>query len=85
MGVEMQQFKKQKVPKINDSKHFNLSGPEGSRTPVQKPIPCPSTSIVSYLTFPPLSGNRHPDSFSSFMIRPSVQSLADVVSYRVEA
>ena len=34
-----------------------LSGPEGSRTPVQKPIRCSSTIIVSYLTFPYAYGN----------------------------
>ena len=29
------------------------SGLDGSRTRVQKPIPCPSTSVVHALTFPP--------------------------------
>ena len=28
------------------------SGPGGNRTRVQKPVPCTSTIIVSYLTFP---------------------------------
>ena len=57
-----------------------ISGPEGNRTPVRKPIPCSSTIIVCYLEFPPAPGNRHPDSFGSFMIRPRAQSFARVVS-----
>ena len=60
-------------------------GLDGSRTRVQKPIPCPSTSVVYSLTFPPPHENKHPCGFSSFMIRPQVQSLACVVSHRVEA
>ncbi len=35
-------------------------GLDGSRTRVQKPIPCPSTIIVNYcglLPFPPMTGN----------------------------
>ena len=31
---------------------FIKSGPGGNRTRVQKPVPCTSTIIVSYLTFP---------------------------------
>nr|DAK72851.1 MAG TPA: hypothetical protein [Caudoviricetes sp.] len=37
------------------------------------------------MTFPPPHENKHPCGFSSFMIRPQVQSLACVVSHRVEA
>ncbi len=37
------------------------------------------------LTFPPLYANRQAYSFSSFMIRPHVQSLACVVSCIVDA
>ena len=62
-----------------------LSGPDGSRTRVQKPIPCPSTSLVIHLTFPLRPGESHPKRFSSFMIRPPAQSFADVVSHRVDA
>ena len=46
------------------------SGVDGSRTRVQKPIPCPSTIIVCFLTFPSSNGNKHPFDFGSFMIRP---------------
>ena len=60
-------------------------GPEGSRTPVRKPIPCSSTIIVDCLTFPPVHGNQHPCTFSSFMIRPASQSFDTVVSYMFEA
>ena len=71
---------------ILKSSHFSLkSGPGGNRTRVQKPVPCTSTIIVSYLTFPLPHGNRHSCGFSSFMIRPTAQSFADVVSYIVEA
>ena len=65
-----------------------INGIGGSRTRVQRPIPCPSTIIVDYFgkpSFPPKPGNRHPGLFSSFMIRPQVQSLARVVSYIVDA
>ena len=61
------------------------SGPEGNRTPVQKPIPCPSTSVAYTLTFPLRTSHRQDARFSSFIIRPPVQSLAGVVSYMVEA
>lgn len=60
-------------------------GPEGSRTPVRKPIPCSSTIIVDCLTFPPVHENQHPCTFSSFMIRPASQSFDTVVSYMFEA
>ena len=60
-------------------------GGEGSRTPVRKPIPCSSTIIVDCLTFPPVHGNQHPCTFSSFMIRPASQSFDTVVSYMFEA
>ena len=62
-----------------------FSGPDGSRTRVRSPIPCTSTSLVYRLTFPPASGDRHPNTFSSFIIRPHTQSLACVVSYLVDA
>ena len=55
-------------------------GADGNRTRVRKSIHCPSTIIVCCLTFPPAAGNRHLNAFSSFMIRPYVQSLAYVVS-----
>ena len=64
--------------------HFQ-SGLDGSRTRVRNTIPCPSTSVVYSLTFPPPHENKHPCGFSSFMIRPTAQSFADVVSYIVEA
>lgn len=60
-------------------------GAEGNRTPVRKPIPCSSTIIVSYLTFPPPPGKRHSDGFSSFIIRPYTQSFVYVVSHIVDA
>lgn len=61
------------------------SGAEGNRTPVRKSIPCSSTIIVSYLTFPLPSGKKHSDGFSSFIIRPHVQSFTCVVSYIIDA
>ena len=64
---------------------FLKSGAEGNRTPVRKPIPCSSTIIVSYLTFPPPPGKRHSDGFSSFIIRPYTQSFVYVVSHIVDA
>lgn len=64
---------------------FHLNGPDGNRTRVQKPIPCPSTSVVYCLTFPPRNLNKHNSRFSSFMIRPHTQSLVCVVSHVVEA
>ena len=65
-----------------------FDGLDGSRTRVQKPIPCTSTIIVRYRgqdPFPPVSGNEHPGTFSSFMIRPYTQSLMYVVSHIVDA
>ena len=61
------------------------SGAEGNRTPVRKSIPCSSTIIVLYLTFPLPSEKGHPDGFSSFIIRPYAQSFAYVVSHIVDA
>ena len=60
-----------------------ISGLEGSRTPVQKPIQCPSTIIDGFsgsLPFPPPTENSQSIGFSSFMIRPRGQSLPRVVS-----
>lgn len=62
-----------------------FSGAEGNRTPVRKSIPCSSTIIVLYLTFPLPSEKGHPDGFSSFIIRPYAQSFAYVVSHIVDA
>ena len=78
-------------PKGFDSPSYFSSGVEGSRTPVQKPIPCPSTIIVRYLRrsfsciFPPLPDNERSGRFGSFMVRPRGQSLARVVSHIVDA
>ena len=68
-----------------------FNGVDGSRTRVQKPIPCPSTIIVRYsgwsysCLFPPPPGNEQPDEFSSFILRPCAQSLTHVVSHIVDA
>ena len=64
---------------------LSFSGLDGSRTRVQKPIPCPSTSVVHNLTFPLQFRYEHRNCFSSFIIRPRVQSFARVVSHIVEA
>ena len=64
---------------------FSFNGVDGSRTRVQKPIPCPSTSVVHNLTFPLQFRYEHRNCFSSFIIRPRVQSFARVVSHIVEA
>lgn len=61
------------------------NGADGNRTPVRKSIPCSSTIIVLYLTFPLPSEKGHPDGFSSFIIRPYAQSFAYVVSHIVDA
>ena len=67
------------------------SGVDGSRTRVQKPIPCTSTIIVRYPgracpdLFPHRVGNEQPSLLSSFMIRPRAQSLTRVVSHIVDA
>ena len=62
-----------------------FSGLDGSRTRVRNTIPCHSTSVVYYLTFPLPHDNKQPCGFSSFMIRPMAQSFANVVSHIVEA
>ena len=62
-----------------------LSGDDGSRTRVQKPIPRSSTIIVGCLTFPLPRGSGRPHGFGSFILRPYVQSLAQVVSHKVDA
>ncbi len=68
-----------------------FDGVDGSRTRVQKPIPCPSTIIVRYLgrafpgLFPPEAGNEQPAPFGSFILRPCAQSLTHVVSHMVDA
>ena len=58
-----------------------LYGPDGSRTRVRNHFPRPSTSLAYLLTFPPVTGGRRPDTFSSFMIRPYAQSFAYAVSH----
>ena len=63
----------------------SFGGDDGSRTRVQKPIPCSSTIIVSSLTFPPPCENEHPQDFSSFIIRLYAQSLTYTVSHKVDA
>ena len=73
---------------ILDEEKFDAStsgGLDGSRTRVRNTIPCPSTSVVYYLTFPLPHDNKQPCGFSSFMIRPMAQSFANVVSHIVEA
>ena len=72
------------VAQIQYLSHF-FSGLDGSRTRVRNTIPCPSTSVVYYLTFPLPHDNKQPCGFSSFMIRPVAQSFANVVSHIVEA
>jgi len=62
-----------------------INGPDGSRTRVRSPIPRPSTSLVTHLTFPPSGGDRQPPDFSSFIIRPYTQSFVYVVSHIVDA
>ena len=64
---------------------FTLNGVGGSRTRVQKPIPCTSTIIVCSLTFPPLHENKHPYRFSSFINLSPTQSFACDVPYKVDA
>ena len=60
-------------------------GVDESRTRVRKPVHRPSTIIVYSLRFPRQPGNRHPDCFGSFMIRPRAQSFARVVSRMIDA
>ena len=62
-----------------------FSGPDGNRTRVQKPIPCSSTIIVRYFSFPPPDENEHSPGFGSFILRPHAQSFAYVVSYKLDA
>ena len=81
LELKLERKQKEKVAYLRDF----LSGAEGNRTPVRKPIPCSSTIIVCYLTFPLPHGNRHSCGFSSFMIRPCTQSLVHVVSHIVDA
>ena len=57
------------------------NGAGGNRTRVQKPIPCTSTIIVRSFSFPLLHGNEHPYRFSSFILRLTAQSFADIVSH----
>ena len=66
-------------------RYFHLNGLDESRTRVRRKIPCPSTSVVCSLTFPLRPGNKHPERFSSFIIRPLPQSFDSVVSHIVEA
>ena len=49
--------------------------------PRPKTIPCTSTIIVRYFSFPLLHGNEHPCRFSSFILRLTAQSFADIVSH----
>lgn len=65
--------------------YHHPSGPDGSRTRVQKPIPCPSTSVAYGFSFPPPDSHKHDSGFSSFMIRLYAQSLTYIVSCIVEA
>ena len=81
ISLQEMQHELKKVPQI---RHFT-SGPDGSRTRVQKSIPCPSTSVSYVLTFPPPDLRRHSSGFSSFIIRPQTQSFVCVVSHIVEA
>ncbi len=75
--------------------HLGKNGVDGSRTRVQKPIPCTSTIIVCCLAVK-LServyrishhrlANRLTHRIGSFMIRPRGQSLPRVVSHIVDA
>lgn len=72
---------------------FSNHGVDGSRTRVQKPIPCPSTIIVCCFAAAHQAGcnschrlaNRLPGRNSSFIIRPRGQSLPHVVSHKVDA
>ena len=73
------------MPENSAFSSISDDGVDESRTRVQEPIPCPSTSVVYSLTFPPHPGNKHPEHFSSFMLRPYAQSFAYVVSHMFEA
>ena len=58
---------------------FSFNGVDGSRTRVQKQIPCTSTSVVCDLTFPPPRAHRQAQGFSSFIITETRQSLSVLV------
>ena len=74
---------KKPYPKTDRIRFFH--GVDESRTRVRKPVHRPSTIIVYSLRFPRQPGNRHPDCFGSFMIRPRAQSFARVVSCMIDA
>lgn len=74
--------KKEEMPENQAFPTIFPNGPGGSRTRVQKPIPCTSTIIVSSFRFPRLHENGHPYSFGSFMIRLTAQSLTAIVSHK---
>ena len=87
-SFDLQNIYVKKEPETVDCSNqnsFRQNGPDGNRTRVQKSIPCSSTSVVYYFTFPPRNLNKHNSRFSSFMIRPHTQSLICVVSHVVEA
>ena len=64
------------------------SGVDGSRTRVQKPIPCPSTIIVRYpdgtfsRLFPPSVGNEQPSEIGSslYVHMPEAQHMPFLTS-----
>ena len=62
-----------------------FSGVDGSRTRVQRLIPCPSTIIDGLLEFPPMNGSHHPSTIGSFILRPGTQSFVTVVSCKDDA
>ena len=55
--------------------------PDGSRTRVRSPFHRSSTSLAYRLTFPPALSGKHPNAFSSFILRPYTQSFVYVVSH----
>lgn len=65
--------------------HFFQNGVDGSRTRVQRLIPCPSTIIDGFLVFPRKDGSHHPSIFGSFILRPGTQSFVTVVSCKDDA
>ena len=69
---------------------FLKSGVDGSRTRVQKPIPCPSTIIVRYLgelisPVPSFGWKRTAFRIWQPLIRPCARSATHVVSHIVDA